>query len=236
MRLSWGGWNGWSAAAGAGGGGGALARVQGTGKGTSTSGTVALTFASPPSVGNGILVAVGVWWTIGPTIPTCADNRGNTYSTALSQLVGTNGVALYVCPAITATGAPFTVTLSGAGAGTSMLAAAIDVSGVGTGLVVDRTAYATSASTTPATGATAALTGSEVVTLALHIINANQASITVAAGSPTWTEEAESLVALAGEIDSRVLTAAAGTTTSASWTAITSSSWWAALVACKAGT
>jgi hypothetical protein len=141
------------------------------------------------------------------------------------------------CAKITTSAAPFTVTLTLAGGVTGYWeAAAIEVSGVGTGLSVDQTVGQSATSAAPSTGTTAALTGSEVIVAAVHAIGANQGSITVQVVSPTWTEEFENLsysTTIAGEGDTRIVTGAAGTTQTGSWTDTASATWGAALAAFK---
>ena len=217
----------------------ALTRVQGTGRvSASASASVALTFATPPTVGNGVVVLAARYQAAGPAI-TATDNRGNTYAQAVA--VGPNpvGGTIQYCAKVTTAAAPFTVTLTFAGALTGYWeAAAVEVSGVGsTGLAVDQTASQNATSAAPSSGATPALTASEVLLAGVHAIGANQASLVVQVVSPTWTEEFENLnysATVAGEGDSRIVTGAAGTTPGISWTASASGTWGAALAAFKA--
>ena len=216
----------------------AFARVQATARVSGSGTSIAIPFSTPPTVGNAILVPVAAQQN-GIVLGTCTDNYGNTYALAKSQIqtTGTDvAAAIYVCEQLTASGASFTITVTFSPSG-NYTASAIEVSG-GTGLVLDKTAGAVGSSTTPATGATAALTAAEEFVVALHAIGTNMASITIAVVSPTWTQEFEQLSssgACAGEADSRILTSASGTTTSASWTDGTTGNWAAALAAFKAG-
>ena len=220
----------------------ALARVQGTGRVFATSTTsVALTFAAPPTVGNGIVVLVSLFQAIGPMTTTCADNRGNTYASAATR--NTAGVqissTIHYCSLVGTTGTPFTVTLTiTSGTGVYFEAAAVEVSGVGTGLLLDQTATNAGSGTAISTGTTAGLTGTEVLLVAAHAVAANQSTITVATVTPAWTQECENLsysATIASEGDTRVLTSAAGTTQAATWTDAPGGNFTAVLAAFKAG-
>ena len=218
----------------------ALARVQATGKVTGDAVTsINLTFPSPPTVGNAIVVLVSCRLTVGTT-PSAADNQGNSYGVAFSRAAAPKNAAILYCPKITATGTPFTITLT-QGNLCDWSASAIEVSGVGAGLIVDQTKGADTASgTAHATTATAALTVDEVfLASVLALANVAQASITVEAVSPVWTEEHEELNAGTlggGEGDSRIVTGALGTTPSCAWTIATSTSSSAAIVAFRVQT
>jgi hypothetical protein len=199
----------------------ALTRVQATPKATAiATPSVAVTFGTPPTVGNGIVVGITYTTSSAPS-GGCTDNRSNTYTLARSQGSTSSGncVAIYVCAAITATGAPFIVTITHA-TGKSWLAVALEVAGVGSGLAVDRSVVSSVAVGNPSTGPTGALTAAEVFVVAGAAIGAASSSITVEVVSPTWTEHAEAVAStpVTGELDSRVLTGALGTTTSATWT------------------
>jgi hypothetical protein len=207
-------------------------RVQATPAPYNGGGTTApRTFGVPPAVGSAVVVAIG---TFNTTVTGVTDAYSNSYTLAAARTQGAVTVAVWRCAAITATGATFTVTPALASSN-DYLVAMLEVGGVGTGLTVDQSATQGGSSTTPATGATAALTGPDVLQVALHAIGAGQSSITAAVGSPVWREEAEflSFADLPGEIDSRIVTAATGTTPSASWTDTNSGVWAAALVAFK---
>jgi len=215
----------------------ALARVQATPKGTSaTSLTNSVTFATPPTIGNGIVVPVNIW---NVTVSTVTDNYGNTYTRA-AQKLGTPTSEIWYCSAITATGASFTITVTLSTTNWSV-AIAIEVSGVGTGLSVDQfsTAGTTGAiaGSTVTVGPTAALTANNVFVAALLGLASLQSAITVETVTPAWTEEFEELTTayVGGEADSRVLTTASGATTSATWTLGTGGTWSGALVAFRAG-
>jgi len=205
----------------------ALARVQATPSQHGDGSSVGLVFASPPAVGNAIVVGV---LSYGQDATGCTDNYGNTYSLAVSRFGVTPRLAVYYCSKVTTSGASFTVTPTWGS--TDYLAIAIEISGVGSGLVVDKTASNTGGGTTPSTGTTAALTANNVLLVALHAIANTQTSITVESVSPAWTEEAEFLPFsdVPGEIDTRILTSGLGTTASCSWTDTGFGSWNAAIV------
>ena len=208
----------------------ALAKVQSTAS-AQANGTINLTFATQPILGNGIVVSVLAWNVT--SAASCADNQGNGYFRI--ETGGGPSVAQFYCPLIVTTGTPFTVSLTG---GTWKAGIAIEVSGVGTGLGIDKSSVATGTGTTPNSGSTAALTASEVFVVGNCALNTAQASITVASVSPTWNQEFESLTTanIAGETDSRILTSASGITTSISWTLSSSSGWAALVVAYKSDT
>jgi hypothetical protein len=174
-----------------------------------------------------------------PGFTTCADNRGNVYTLAIAQVLppASVEVAIYVCAAVTTTAAPFTVTVTGT-AGTYWVASAVEVSGVGTGLTVDGTAGRAVTVTTPVgTGATAALTTSADTFLAAVLsVGGAEAAITVESVVPAWTQEHEELsfTHAVGEADTRVVTAAGGTTQACTWTISTLQAYSAALAAFKA--
>ena len=198
----------------------ALVRVQRTpAVATTTAATTSvLTFATPPTVGHAIVVvATGNHATTLVTAVT--DNYGNTYSLAKAQgnASGPRGVAVWFCQAITATGASFTVTVTGTSV--QRLGVAIEISGVGVGLVLDQTAgtgAVGAASTT--TGATAALTGNDHLVVAGAGIAATLASLTMTMASPHWTQEGEALTSTqSSELDSGVVIGAAGMTLRAAW-------------------
>ena len=216
----------------------ALARVQATGKVTADSAlSVALTFATPPSVGNGVVVLLTIYSSAASF--TCVDNRGNTYTLAKRQLTGPSEQAIiFFCAAVTTSAAPFTITVSTGGGAHFYIASALEVSGVGAGLVLDQTASGTATSATPATAATPALTADEVLLAGTCSINGAEASITVAVVSPVWTQEHEELSFshAVGEGNSRIVTGALGTTPSLSWSMPTSRAWAAALAAFKGST
>jgi hypothetical protein len=199
----------------------ALTRVQATGKVIGDSVTsIAITFATPPTIGNAIVVPAILWGSAAPT-PTCADNRGNTYTLAVARIGGGSAhVAIFVCGRVAASSAPFTITLT-ATAGIYFVANAIEIGGLGIGaLVVDQTASNTGGTTTPTTGTTAALSVNDILLVAAYSVTGSEASITVESVSPAWTQEVEELsfVHAVGESDSRILTAGLGTTASCSWT------------------
>jgi hypothetical protein len=211
----------------------ALTRVQATPGPYIGSGTAPTrTFTTPPTVGNAIVVAV---LSISRMTTGVTDNKGNAYTLANSWTnAGAQNVAIYYCPAITATGATFTLTATFA-LSTFNFIVAVEVGGVGAGLTVDQSAGQTIfGATTPSTGSTAAVIGAEHFLITGFATGTAQSSITVQSVSPSWTQEAENLTgttAVAGEIDSRILTGAAGTTQSGSWTTSTNATYVAGLVA-----
>ena len=213
-----------------------LGRVQASPRfAASNAPSVAITFTTPPVVGNGIAVAV-ITNASGSAsqAATCRDNRGNAYTLARSQASPNNDAraAVFYCPAIFATGAPFTITVAVSGT-TYFVARAIELNGVGTGLGVDQSVGLGGGSTLPATGSTPALTHDEVFLLALHAIDTGQTAITVEPVTPPWLQEHEELSfsVATGEIDSRLRTGTLGTTQSCGWTDSTTASWAAVLVA-----
>jgi hypothetical protein len=209
----------------------ALTRVQSTGRVTANTTTYTLTFATPPALGSGLLLAaIHYGGALPPTAVT--DNRGHTY-TRVVQYQNGSSAAIFLCPAVTGTGAPFTLTVNQGGARDGC-AVAMEISGGP--LSVEAFTGATGTSTTPATGATAALTAAEVCLLAVHVINTTQGSITVEAVSPVWLQEFEDLsfARIPGEADSRLVTGALASTPSCSWTD-TAASTWAAVIAAFSG-
>ncbi len=188
--------------------------------------TLVISFASPPTVGNAVILAFLKATTTATT--SVVDNRSNTYTLAKSQNNSGGGIALdvYYCGAITGTGTPFTVTVTGNATLRSGLL--IEVT---PGLVVDQTIGTDSSGATGLTGTTAALTAAEAFLVAA--IATGSSIITVGVVSPTWTQEMETLATPGGEVDTRVVTGALGTTPSASWTLNGSNFYGAALVAFK---
>jgi hypothetical protein len=210
----------------------ALARVQTTGKvQADTTSAVACTFASPPSVGNAIVVPVLLY----RASTGCTDNRGNTYTLAKAQNGTAAQLAIYYCAAITATGAPFTVTVSGGGT-TYFTASAIEISGVGGGLAIDQTAGQTSSGSSMTAPALAALTVAEALLVAATAAGTDRPLITVETVVPAWTQEVEELSSLhaVGETDTRIVTGALGTTPGCTWASSGPTGWAAAIVAFKA--
>jgi len=196
----------------------ALVRVQrATAVTTTASTSIALVFATPPVLGRGVVVVVS-GNSATALVTTCVDSAGNSYSLAHAQnnASGGRGVAVWYCPAITATGASFTVTVTGASV--LRVGVAIEVSGVGVGLIVDQTVGASTTSVGGATGATAALTGTDSLQVAAVALALTVSSLTVGGLPTAWTEEAEARTASqTGEVDSRDVGAATGTTPSAIW-------------------
>ena len=199
----------------------ALTVVQGTPKENAAAPavSVACVFASPPTVGHGIVVCANEWRNTGLALPNaCTDNFGNTYTRVIAQTSTAQATTtIFFCSAITATGASFTVTPSSTVAG-DWSAKAIECSA---GIVVDQfTGSFGTVPTQPNTGSTAALTGVDVLQVACHAILNSQSAIAVVSATPTWTQEFEELPSsfIAGEADTRSVSAATGTTPSCSWT------------------
>lgn len=216
-----------------------LTRVQATGKVTADSAlAVALTFATPPTVGNAVVVPLSLYNTV--TVPaSCVDNRGNTYTLAkLDAALSPARAAIYYCPKITTSAAPFTITVTWSATG-YFAATAIEVGGVGAGLVLDQTATSGATSgTTLTTGTTPALTAAEALLVAVCGINAAAAAIAVESVSPVWTQELEELSFshAVGEADSRIVTGGLGAPASCSWTRPAgANAWTAVLAAFKSG-
>ena len=91
----------------------AIARVQATPVALGT-GTQTLTFGSPPAAGNFIGVLVTAYRNGAAFTFSCADNRGNTYTTACDT-GDSNGARAFIFYAFNiATGNPFTITLTAA--------------------------------------------------------------------------------------------------------------------------
>jgi hypothetical protein len=209
----------------------ALTRVQATPPvSVASATTVAVTFGSPPSVSHGVIVAILNNTTA--SLTSVVDNQGNTYSLVTSHAEPSlpDLAAIYACPAITSTGTPFTITATGPSTG--RFAMAFEASGP---LAVDQTTGSNGAfPTAPTTGTTAPVTGADLLMVAL--IGTSSTVITVGAASPTWTQEAEDVASsLRGEVDSRSVTSAAGTTHAATWTLSGAHYWTAALAVFQPG-
>lgn len=224
----------------------ALARVQ-----VSTVATVngwinvATSFPVSPTVGNGIAVIFTAQCAsiLSSTI-TCVDNRGHTYTLAISRVNGNAQTLIFYLSKVVTNTAPFTITLTFGGAGPNVFAngnvIAIEVGGVITGLAPANSTGSTGASQAIVTGAMTALAISETFLVAAFCQVATLTGSTVEVVSPIWTEEYEQLsVAYGpGEINSRILTSASGTTPSCSWTvtgAGVTAVWASAIVAFKDG-
>ena len=189
-----------------------LTRVQASPQATALATTsVAVTFGAAPIVGNAIAVAVAI---AGVALTdTCTDNHGNTYTRAFQQYSAAGGrvADVYLCPAVTASGSPFTITIAGISA--SRLAVAMEVSGA---LEIDQVVGANvGGAATGTTGPTAALTGADVFVVAAIAVTGGT-FITVSASVPVWVQEAEAFGPV-GEVDRRILAAAVGHTQSATW-------------------
>lgn len=135
----------------------AIALVAGSGTKTAgSSSTLAHTFGTNPVVGDMIIVPFSCFY--GSTSPTCADNYGNTYTSAvLSNGIGAssnNKAGIFWAP-VTTTGASFATTLTG-GAGSYWSGSFDKWSGLATVSPVDQTAIgnATGVTLTITTGTT----------------------------------------------------------------------------------
>lgn len=196
-----------------------ILKIQTSPIGTATaSATCAVTFATPPVVGNAIIL--GIISSAGDgSITSVVDNKSNTY--VLDKLqppgIGTGISAIYSCKKIASSGASFTITVNSSPAADLMIRA-IELNGEA---VIDRT-IGGAANTTAPTITTPTLTNAEVFVMQCISIWAAQTTITATAAnpaSPAWTEEAEKLTGVvAGQIDSRILTGMAGVATSCNWT------------------
>lgn len=218
----------------------ALARVQATARGNhgSASSFVFPSFPAAPTVGNALILFI-CNWTASPAIASITDNRGNTYVQA-DDITNSIGARIWYCSKIVGTGSPFTITATFASGSNYATSCAVEVSGVGTGLLIDQIAHATGgvgSGFTMSTGNTAALTGPENF-LATLLGSRGTGVATVESVSPAWTEEFEdtSTATCPGEGDTRVKTGTAGTTASSSWTCGTQNSWAATIVAFRAPT
>src|SRR5262245_26250504 len=196
------------------------------------------TFGTAPTVGNGIVVLVKIWRPSTGTVTACSDNRGNTYAEAVTHFNGSPLVSVWYCAPVATTGSPLTITPTGP-TGSYWGACAIEVSGVGTGLVLDTTATNAGSTTSPSTGTTAGLSYADEFLAAAYAASQTVTSITVVSATPVWTEEFEDIANtyIGGEGNSRIVSGAAGTTQSCSWTWVGSASQWASAIATfRAGT
>lgn len=212
----------------------AMYRVQGISGAASMVGSITLTFLDPPTVGNGIVVAVGSQrnanfqdlnkdWSV-------TDNRGNIYYSAIALSTANK---IWYCPKLTASGAPFTITIVTDPSWYTpvgdfyLFASAIEVAGVGTGLGVNQVKYSASGTSgNITTGLTAPLTANEIFLCACQVFNTSDNAantVTVESLTPAWIEEFEQVTAGSpkGEIDTRAIRAASGTTVEAKWTWVT---------------
>jgi hypothetical protein len=217
-----------------------LARRQGTPQ-TSTvlNPTATVTFASPPLLGNAIILLLSLNGT--GTVLTAAqitDTFGNTYVLVQDQTQSALHAAIFACLAVTATGSSFTITAALNGTNVSITGRALEVGGFTGAFQVDRVVGNGAASgLTPTSGTTAALQTAASQAFAVGVLitlpGVPQSSITVESVSPPWMQEHELLSganAAYGEGDSRVLTSPGGTTQSVTWT-ITNSGIYAASLA-----
>ena len=208
----------------------AFTRVQATPKGTGGT-SVTCTFSAPPIIGNGIVVIISGYNSTAVTA--LSDNRGHTYLLADSKVSSSLVAAVYYLPIITITGSPFTITLNVIGGQPTIVA--VEVSGVGTGLAVDKSITNSGNSINPTTGVTTALTGSEVFLAAAIQTDAGFTTFDVIA---PWIQEYESIPFTnpSGEGNTRIVVSASGTTQSCSWTLNASGGYASALAAFKVAT
>lgn len=213
----------------------AITRVQASPLATVAGGTSSTsTFASPPAVGNLLVVPLFDYNAVAFADGDATDNYGNEWKLAvLSDANGSARVAVLYCNVLT-TGASFAVTINPASAaGWYADWKAIEFNDPGSlgWWQVDKTTKATGSSTAPATGSTAATTYADSVVIAAMATNqGSPVSITVETVSPAWTQEAEWLTSARqpGESDSKIITATGAQ--SCAWTLGASLAWSAAIV------
>jgi len=211
----------------------ALTRVQkSTIAKTAATGLTALTvtWGANPAIGNAIVVGVG-GKTTNNLVTSCTDNYGNTYTAGFAPAGHSSSgvaVAFWYCANVTATGAGFAITATGANV--HRMTVAVEVGNVGLGLTVGRTINTNASGGPGLTGTTATLTTADSIVFAAIDVASNIAALTAAAGTPAWTEEAEVLSAgnPSAEIISRIVSAT--TAQSASWTWAGAANYAAALV------
>jgi hypothetical protein len=206
-------------------------RVQATPKvATSSAPSIAVVFGATPTVGNTVLFIL-----FRPnSAPTSSvvDNKGNAYTSLVSTTSPSTGVTIevYACLALTTSGASFTITASGGT--TNRTGIAIET----TPLAVDKQVISGEqvGLGTSTTGLTPALTATDEFLLA--VINTGSTIITVSTVTPAWLQEMEHISSVGGEVDSRVITGATGTTQSATWALNGANYYNSLLIAFKAGT
>lgn len=208
------------------GGSGSLSKVQSTPRVLTTAQlTAAVTFAAPPVVGHGIIVVIDTFVAAG-AITSVVDNQGNTYTLAVTKAETNlpNNLHIYFCSSITTTGNPFTITSTGSSSSRFMLAIEM-----GKSIAVDQVLSSNGAGASASIGPTPALSGSNVFSVAE--IGTSSTTIAVDSTTPTWFQETEVLTGSpGGEIDSRLVPNASGTTQSASWT-LNGANFWVAVLA-----
>lgn len=223
-----------------------LTRVQATGKGSLSNGTVCQkSFASAPGINSGIIVVASCWHLTNNTFPAdaCTDNFGNTYIRVVIAASGNNrgAAAIFYCQKVTSTGSPFTITLAtDKASGNYISMAAVEISASNNaGIIADVSKGQTGGSTVNiATGNSAAgVSKPTIVVAAACQIASGEASLTVEA-APVWTQEYEELdfgTHIPGEGNSRLETGASGVI-SCSWTAATAGFWSGVVAAFISGT
>jgi len=209
-------------------------RAASTAGTTGGGGSIDVSFGALPAAGN--MVAVLVWAyqsSIAFATNGVSDNQGNTYTRAAVRVQSGSGAvacAIYYCLSIGSPSGTFTVSIAGGGTGSLYASAAImEFSGVG-GLEGVAVIDETGASVNPAT-VTRSVSAASGLALAVLTEIVTQASITVEALSPTWTEEVEQLsyaTYVPGEGNSRITTIGTGNYT-ANWTNATACAYAAAL-------
>lgn len=185
---------------------------------TSSVPSAATTFATLPNVGSGLVVVVLAQ--TNNTADTCADNRSNTYVVSRVQPGPGAGfvVMIFHCAKLINVTAPLTVTVSGASRARYMQI--IEVGGVGAGLTVDQSTSREQGAASWSTLNTSPLTAVESFQVgAITLGGAGISGITVNAATPVWTQESERLSPVPiGEINTRLVTNALGTTPNIAWT------------------
>lgn len=206
-------------------------RVQATPKATADNQlSVSMTFSTPPTVGGGLIVAIARSSGTLVTGTGCTDNKGNTFTLVFSYAspIGTGSIALFYCPAITVTGASFTITVTASNT-SDWTGVAIETN---TGLALHISQNGNGISTTAST-VTTTVTEPDLFAIGVMTVDVAEASIAVSSGSGiTWIQEIEELTittAITCEVDYASLTGWAATI-AATWT-FPSSSWWACGVA-----
>ena len=204
--------------------------VQTTAKLSCNGGTsMAQAFPGATTVGNLLVVEVWAFGNIDWAPGDVTDSENNQYALA----TGTTGKPAIWYATATTTGTP-TVTVDPLNQG-SWFAQGSAQEYSASGAILDRAVTNNGSSTTPSTGTSAATTVNDALIIAVMDISSNQASITVDAVSPAFTERAETLsnAIMAGECDSRVVSA--GGTQACSWTCATTGTWRACLAAFRNG-
>jgi hypothetical protein len=204
----------------------AFTRVQATAKASSFASSFNITFSGTPVVGNSIIIQImtanGAGAYSGVTVSDNQANGGNLY--LVSAPVTKCGIIF--CPYIYAASGTFTISIAGLPFTTHVYNAVEIAGGGAAGIQIDHQVSGTGTSTAPATGTTGSFVSNNIYAASVHGIAAAQASITVGG---SFTQEVEDLTN-GGESDYQILTTAAGTTLSCSWTDASSAAWGAMLI------